>query len=390
MTWANVAIGAGTLISGYLANSSSKKAAGAVGDASAAAITENRRQFDLVRSDTAGQRFLGNSAIDRLSRLYGYGPAPRAPLNGPGSEAFAGAAPAGQLPATYKPGALNSGAGAILNPYTVTSKLGDARYVLDPAGKIFGNLFGGGHGDEKRNLSAFAAESGVMQLPDGRLALPNGAIFDQSRLKDVAGTWYGAVHAPDGDQAGWQQRYNSLTASLGGGQTQGNAGGGLTSDGVPNSAPMSAGPVTIDNATGAVTPGNGSPDMSQFFTSPDYQFRLSEGQNAIDRSAAARGGLLSGRTVKAGEKYASNLASGEYGAFVDRLMQQAGLGSNGVAASAAAGANATGNITQAITNNGNSRASSYLQGAEGVNNSIQGGLQNLLLSRYLKPTGTGP
>jgi hypothetical protein len=64
-------------------------------------------------------------------------------------------------------------------------------------------------------------------------------------------------------------------------------------------------------------------------------------------------------------------------------MQQAGLGSNGTAQSAAAGANAANNISATATNAGNTRASIYGQNAANINNSIQGGFNNALLRRYL-------
>jgi hypothetical protein len=84
---------------------------------------------------------------------------------------------------------------------------------------------------------------------------------------------------------------------------------------------------TIDNATGQVIPGTATaPDMSGFFNSPDYQFNLAEGSKAINNSAAARSGVLSGRAVKEGERYASGLASREFSGFMDRLYQQAGIG----------------------------------------------------------------
>jgi hypothetical protein len=136
-------------------------------------------------------------------------------------------------------------------------------------------------------------------------------------------------------------------------------------------------------AVNGYTSDTGTPDMSQFFTSPDYQFNLTEGQNAIDRSAAARGGLLSGAAVKEGTRYASGMASREYGAFVDRLMQQAGLGSTGIGASAAAGANAANNISAATLNAGNARASGYMDTAANVSNAANQGYSNYMLRRYL-------
>jgi hypothetical protein len=51
---------------------------------------------------------------------------------------------------------------------------------------------------------------------------------------------------------------------------------------------------------------------SDFQADPGYAFRLSEGMKALDRTAAARGGLLSGSTLKGAQRYGSDLASQEY------------------------------------------------------------------------------
>jgi hypothetical protein len=55
-----------------------------------------------------------------------------------------------------------------------------------------------------------------------------------------------------------------------------------------------------------------------FEEDPGYQFRLQEGTNAIQNTAAARGSLLSGATLKAIQRYGSNLASQEYQQAFDR------------------------------------------------------------------------
>jgi len=47
--------------------------------------------------------------------------------------------------------------------------------------------------------------------------------------------------------------------------------------------------------------------MDQFTADPGYAFRLSEGQKALERSAAARGGLLSGGTGKALQRFGQEL-----------------------------------------------------------------------------------
>lgn len=45
---------------------------------------------------------------------------------------------------------------------------------------------------------------------------------------------------------------------------------------------------------------------------PGYAFRLKEGQRALDQSAAARGGLISGNALKAAQRYGQEMGSQEY------------------------------------------------------------------------------
>ncbi len=73
----------------------------------------------------------------------------------------------------------------------------------------------------------------------------------------------------------------------------------------------------------------------EFTTSPGYEFRLAEGQKAIERSAAARGGVLSGRALQGIESFAQDTASQEYGNFLNQyyqslapLQQMSGQGAN--------------------------------------------------------------
>jgi hypothetical protein len=52
--------------------------------------------------------------------------------------------------------------------------------------------------------------------------------------------------------------------------------------------------------------------MSDFQTDPGYAFRMSEGMKGLERSAAARGGLLSGSALKGIQRFGQDLASQEY------------------------------------------------------------------------------
>lgn len=71
----------------------------------------------------------------------------------------------------------------------------------------------------------------------------------------------------------------------------------------------------------------GNSDFQKDFTSadfskdPGYDFRMQEGMKALERSAAARGGLNSGATLKSIGRYGQDYASNEYGNAYNRFNQ---------------------------------------------------------------------
>jgi hypothetical protein len=73
---------------------------------------------------------------------------------------------------------------------------------------------------------------------------------------------------------------------------------------------------------------SGGPGAAQQFLQmdPGYGFRLSEGLKAVDRQAAARGGLISGGALKASQRYGQDLASQEFGNAYNRLAGLAQIG----------------------------------------------------------------
>ena len=122
--------------------------------------------------------------------------------------------------------------------------------------------------------------------------------------------------------------------------------------------------------------GGDAPDYSAFFKSPGYEFRLEEGTRAIDRSASARGQLMSGGTLRELQRYGQGLASSEFGNYANRLSALAGIGQTanqqGIAAGAAAGGQvgtSAANIGQSIMAGGTAQAS----GIVGANNAWQQG-----------------
>ena len=66
--------------------------------------------------------------------------------------------------------------------------------------------------------------------------------------------------------------------------------------------------------------------MNIYFNDPGFRFRLEEGQKALERSAAARGGLVSGQTLQDVQQFGQRLASEEYGNAYNRALAAAGLG----------------------------------------------------------------
>lgn len=121
-----------------------------------------------------------------------------------------------------------------------------------------------------------------------------------------------------------------------------------------------------------------------FFQSPDYQFRLDQGKQALERSASARGLLGSGAALKASNDYAQNTASAEYGNWYSRLAGLAGQGQQAANTTVAAGGQNSSNIINAIGQAGNARASSYANTGAAVSNGA-----NNALSAYLFNKGGG-
>jgi hypothetical protein len=121
----------------------------------------------------------------------------------------------------------------------------------------------------------------------------------------------------------------------------------------------------------------GTPDMSSFMASPDYNFRRDEGMRGIERTAAARGGAFSGNALRALTDFNSNIASGEYGNYFNRLTTAAGLGSAATNQTAAYGADAASSASRNALFAGDARAS----GIQGTTNAI-GGTLNGLAAQY--------
>lgn len=166
-----------------------------------------------------------------------------------------------------------------------------------------------------------------------------------------------------------------------------------------------------------------APTAEQAAQDPGWQFRLQQGQKALESSAAARGGALGGAALKSLSRYSQDYASSEYDkvygrakneydtAFnvfqtnqanrYNRLANLAGVGQTAAAQLGSEGSAAAGNVTNNLittgtnlanlaTGAGNARASGYVgsanawgQGLNGVGNAVT---DALTMWKLLNPT----
>lgn len=133
--------------------------------------------------------------------------------------------------------------------------------------------------------------------------------------------------------------------------------------------------------------------MADFQQDPGYAFRLSEGTRALERTAAARGGLLSGSTLRGVQRFGQDLASQEYqNAFnryqvnrsnqINPLQSLMGAGQTATTTLGAAGQNYANQAGEAYMGAGNARASGYIGSANALSNAF-GGVSNAITNYNL-------
>ena len=121
--------------------------------------------------------------------------------------------------------------------------------------------------------------------------------------------------------------------------------------------------------------------MDKFQADPGYAFRMSEGMKALERSAAARGGLLSGATLKGTQRFGQDLASQEYQNAFNRYQAERAGTLNPYQALAGTAQTSANTLTNAAGNLGTQLGSNIIgagnaqaAGQIGQANAIVGGL----------------
>lgn len=107
-----------------------------------------------------------------------------------------------------------------------------------------------------------------------------------------------------------------------------------------------------------------------YTASPSYQFRLGEGNRAIEGSAASKGTLMSGGTLKDIDRFSQGLAASDFGDSFNRQMAIAGGGQQAATAGAQLGQQTAGGIADLYTQMGNAKASGYIGQSNAIGNTI--------------------
>ena len=121
---------------------------------------------------------------------------------------------------------------------------------------------------------------------------------------------------------------------------------------------------------------------------PGYAFRLAEGQKALERQAAARGGLISGSALKAAQRYGQEMGSQEYANAYQRALDvyNAGVkreatGYNRLASLAGVGQTAAGELASQAGTYGSNVGNLTMQNAANQGNAALS-MGNIRASQY--------
>lgn len=114
-------------------------------------------------------------------------------------------------------------------------------------------------------------------------------------------------------------------------------------------------------------------NLDAYQQSPGYQFALEEGQKAITNTAATKGGIKGGNTLKALTEYGQNLATGDFYNYLNQLAGMAGIGQTAVQGIGGVGAQTGASIGQGYANYGGALASGIAGQANTINSWLSQG-----------------
>lgn len=370
MTWGYVAAGAATVVSGAISAKSADKGSKAQKKAADKQIDFARESRDIELGRTQPYVEAGHSALRALMSLTG--------LSAPaGSTAAPVASP-------ETPGVLNTALttvtpdrspimrGSMFNHRAEGGPVIEGEYyTVNEEGPE--NIYSGGVIKRRPMPQMIEGRDGYVQ-PNVEPRFLGGLILKNDPL--TKGAFKGGKRKRS-------QRLSALEEQMAGMQNQQTTGSSL-------------GPTPAANTT-AINPETGFPyenpggveGQYNFQTDPGYQFRVEEGIRTADRSASARGGLLSGGFGRQLIRYGQDYASNEYSNVYNRIANIAGLGQTANAQANQSSMFGTSLINQATSDSGYARASGYLgQGNAWANAASQ--LGQLPWANIFNRGGTAP
>lgn len=349
MSWVAVAVAGAAVVGGAVSANASRSAANTQTNAAKNANATQLAMFNTIQANQQPFMQTGYGANNLLAYYMGITPQ-TASGGAPGSEITAGA---GQ----FKPSELirlhqqGLSTNDILRLGTIkgTTKASDYQALLN---------------------AGFTAQD-LNALQTGQ-ALPETA--------GAAGNTAGAVNG--GPKTGMG---DYVPTPQGGVDRRVTVGQGMS----PNGAPLPGG-VGIDQSGQATAPGDFgmltrgfSPSDFLAGIDPGYGWRMQQGAQAVQNSAAAGSGSLSGNALKDLMSYGQGAASQEYQNAFDRYQTQTGniyqrllglttLGQNAAAGVGQQGMTAAGNIGANIVGAGNAQAAGQIGVANAINSGIGG------------------
>lgn len=359
---------AGNLIGGAMQADAAESAADTQAQAAADAIAEQRRQYDLTRQDLAPYRDVGVGGLNMLARYLGINPS-------------ASAAPA----STAAPLTYDQIRQELLPQYTqaateAPAQSSDWRETGWKGSSLQRALLGGFMDDQE------AANSLVNR---GQPAIDETGL-EAAIQQRLAAQSQAQTQAPVGPQEG-DPEFGSLLKAFSDADFSGD-GGRQELERLGLYGPFTA---------------------EKFQVDPGYQFRQDQGEQAINRAAAAAGRYDSGRALKDLTTFNSGLASQEYGnAFnryqtegnairniytdaynryvnnqdniFNRLAAIAGIGQTATNQVVGQGASTSNNIADLIAGKGNVQAAGQIGAGNAWGNAL-GGATNAL-TQYAGPS----
>jgi hypothetical protein len=138
----------------------------------------------------------------------------------------------------------------------------------------------------------------------------------------------------------------------------------------------SAGNTALSYLSSGTAPGgefNSAPTAAQIMANdPGYQFNLNQGLQAVERAAAAGGGVGSGGALEAGSQYATNYTTNAYQNAYNQFLQNRQANFGNLAALAGLGESATG-LSGNIAMTGAANQGNYLTQAAAASGAGQVG-----------------